>query len=96
MKERKAHYTSPTEYTYEESFESLCLRIVQTKELLEADPHTNILIVSHALFIRAFAAYLTFEQQLTEALLERFDDRFLVGNGSITTFEYTPEKSAGA
>lgn len=92
LKERKVIYTNAHEYTHEETFENLKGRVIETKYFLENLPHEQMVVVSHALFLRAFLGYIVFGDLLTEELLQRVTRTFVISNAAISIFEYNQEK----
>ncbi len=92
LKERKVSYVNPTEYVHVEDFDSLLLRLVETKSFLENLSHKRIVVVSHALYVRALISFITFGDLLTEELLHCITESFIIENASITKLEYNTDK----
>lgn len=92
LKERRVIWTSPKEYEYTESFESLKTRLMETRNFLENLPVGEVIVVSHALYLRALFAFLTFGELLTEELLQKITDNLLVGNAAVSILTFSKEK----
>lgn len=92
LKERKVVYSDQHEYAHQESFDDLRLRLIETKSFLEDTTEAKIVVVSHALFLRALVGYITFGDLLTEELLHRITETWIIANAAVSKIEYNREK----
>ncbi len=92
FKERKVVYTSSSEYFFEEKYEDFLARVFEAKVFLEQLPDEKIVVVSHALFIRAFLACILLGEKLTEDILAHFGRTLVISHASLTKCEYDFEK----
>lgn len=92
FKERKVVYTSPSEYFFEEKYEDFLARVFEAKVFLEHLPDEKTVVVSHALFIRAFLACILLGDGLAEDILARFGRTLVINHASLTKCEYDSEK----
>lgn len=92
FKERKVVYTSPSEYFFEERYEDFLARVFEAKVFLENPSEEKIVVVSHALFIRAFLACILLGDKLTEDILVHFERTLVIDHASLTKCEYDFEK----
>ena len=93
LKERKVVYADKRTYSHEEAFEDLSLRLVEAKNFLENVVEERIVIVSHALFLRALMGRILFGELLTEELLQRMTEVFILDHAAVSKFEYNKEKN---
>lgn len=93
LKERKGTHSLLAGYRNDEPFESLKTRLTETKIFLEHLPHKHVVIVSHAIFLRAFAGHILFGDAFTEELLSRMNETFTIGHTSLSKFEFNTEKA---
>ncbi len=75
-----------------EDFISLEGRLAQAKELLEHSEDKHIIIVSHAVFLKSLASILLLDNVLTDELLAKMTDVFVVENASVSKFVFNKEK----
>lgn len=92
FKERKVVYMSSSEYFFEEKYEDFLARVLEAKVFLEHLPDEKIVVVSHALFIRAFLACIFLGDKLTEDILVDFERALVIHHASLTKCEYDFEK----
>jgi broad specificity phosphatase PhoE len=69
-----------------ESFESIIKRCEELKRKISICDEENILIVSHGMFLRIFAAYVVFGDELTTEIAETFMKKFMTKNTGIFKF----------
>lgn len=93
LKERKVIYTNAREYIHEETFDDLKIRLTETRHFLEELSPGQVIIVSHALYLRALIAFIAFGELLTEELLQRTTDVLLVGHAAVSVIAYNKEKA---
>lgn len=77
----------------DESFESFKARIVELKNFLESLKYKNVIVVSHARFLKAFAAYIMLGESLTEESAAEISLKLTLGNAAISKLEYNHDKS---
>jgi broad specificity phosphatase PhoE len=92
LKERCGTFTSDRTYNYSENFIELISRLKETRLFLEELPSKHVVIVSHALFLKALSAYLILGESLNKTLLEDFNDALVIGNASISKCMFNDEK----
>lgn len=92
FKERKVVYTSPSEYLFEEKYEDFLVRVFEAKVFLEHLSDEKVVVVSHALFIRAFLACILLGDALTEDILADFEKVLTIDHASLTKCEYDSQK----
>ncbi|MDB5259004.1 MAG: histidine phosphatase family protein [Candidatus Taylorbacteria bacterium] len=91
IKERKVSYASPDQWANIESFDDLMLRLAETKRFLENLPDGRFVFVSHAIFMRALAAYLMFGEQITEDMLTAMNKTLLVDHTGVSKLSHSKE-----
>ena len=84
LKERKSVYSSVTEYHRLESFESLLKRLDEAKNFFEHLPLKRIAIISHAIFLKSFAAYIALGNSISEEQLLKVSDALVIDHGAIS------------
>lgn len=88
VKERKGEYSANAEYHHIESFEDLKVRLQETKIFLENAERKHIVVVSHAIFLRAFAAYILLGDALTELMEMELSKHLHISHGTVSQFEF--------
>ena len=91
LKERKVIYTNQKDYTHQETFDDLKIRLIETKTFLENLPTGHVVVVSHALFLRALVAYIAVGELLTEELLQKITETLLVSHAAISIISYNQQ-----
>lgn len=92
LKERRGIFSSDGIYSYVEDYDELKLRLSQTKSFLESLTSKHTVIVSHAIFLKALAAYFIHGDSLNEALLKNCDDVLTIDNTGVSKCMYNEEK----
>lgn len=93
LKERSGKFDSTSTYIHAEDFSSLKERIIETKELFEKAINKHTVVISHAIFIKAFLAYIMAGEQLTEEILKGIDDALVIDNAGVSVLVFNTEKS---
>ncbi len=91
--ERKCGYSKEIGTTYIETFEDLTKRLIETKNFLEKATTKHIVVVSHALFLKALISYLTLGDLLTEELCLKMTNTITIDNTAVTKFVFDTEKN---
>lgn len=92
FKERHGTHFPHTGYEYAESFHDFTSRLREAKHFLESLMVKHTVIVSHAIFLKSLACYLTHGDSITEDMLLGFTDTLNTDNGSISTSMFNEEK----
>ncbi|MBP6975167.1 MAG: histidine phosphatase family protein [Candidatus Pacebacteria bacterium] len=91
LKERRGAFSSEGIYGYVEDFAQLKLRLTETKSFLESLSSKHTVIVSHAIFLKALAAYLTHGDSLSEDLVRNFDVVLIIDNTGVSKCMFNKE-----
>lgn len=70
----------------DEMFDQIIDRIKSFVKTVESSKEENILVVSHGMFLRIFAAYVVFGDKLTSKIAEAFMKKFMTKNTGIFKF----------
>ncbi len=92
LKERRGSFSLEGVYGYVEDFKQLKIRLDETKNFLEDLTSRHTVIVSHAIFLKALAAYFTHGEVLNEDLIRNFDDVLIMDNTGVSKFMFNEEK----
>jgi probable phosphoglycerate mutase len=69
-----------------ENFDSIISRVKEVIKIIESTPEENILVVSHGMFLRVFAAYVILGDKLTPEITELFMQKLMTKNTGIFKF----------
>lgn len=72
------------DYSKQELFEDLLVRVKKVTEYLENVPEERIVVVTYGAFLEVFIAYIMFKDALTEELAVTFMDHIASANTGIT------------
>lgn len=92
LRERRGAFSPDGAYGYVEDFTQLKSRLVETRTFLENLSPKHTVIVGHAIFLKALAAYFILGDSLTDDLLINFDDVLVVDNTGVTKCMFNEEK----
>lgn len=92
LKERRGAFSSDGTYGYVEDFAQLKSRLAETRTFLEDLSTKHTVIVSHAIFLKALAAYLIHGDSLNEDLVRNFDDVLIMDNTGVSKCMFNEEK----
>lgn len=93
IKERKCTYSEESGTIYTESFDDLQKRLIETKQFLEQSKYKHIVVVSHALFLKALISSLMLGDHLTEELCLKITNTITIDNTAVTKFVFDTEKN---
>ncbi len=95
LKEVKASPNEKGNWEFHEPYEVLIKRLADTKALLEQvdESRRHIVVVSHAIFLKALLAYLLIGDSLTPELLAKMQDVLVLENAGISTFVFNSDKN---
>lgn len=93
MKERQGAFSPEGKYGYVEDFNQLKSRLVETAAFLESLTSKHTVIVSHAIFLKALAAYFVHKESLTEEAIKNFEDVFVMDNTGVSKCMFNEEKN---
>lgn len=92
IQEREGSFTTELTFTNSEPFAQLLGRLREAKHFIENNTHKRIIIVSHAIFLKALAAYILLGELFNENTLRSLDDVLVLDNAGISTFVFNTEK----
>lgn len=78
LKERSVVYKSPNDYSYKENGDSFKQRLLQAKDFLQNLPEGDFVVVSHAIFLKAFISFLLLENYFNDELSEQISSRLII------------------
>ncbi len=91
LRERRGAFSSHHVYEYVEDFKQLKDRLMETKNFLEHLASKHTIIVSHAIFLKALAAYFIHGDALDENLIKNFDDILVMDNTGVSKLMFNEE-----
>lgn len=90
--ERKGSFSQDLAFSATEKFITLKKRLIETKGFLERTKHKHVVVISHAIFIKALVAYLVFEEDLNESLLAKINNIIVIENAGVIELVFNKEK----
>lgn len=93
-KKMKEHSNYPEwKADFDESFIELSKRIEGARKMIEGLKEQHVLVVTHAMFLKAFIAFLVLEGNVSEGECVLFMKNLKIENSGITVCEFNPERS---
>jgi broad specificity phosphatase PhoE len=92
LKERKGSYSDDVVFLAEESFDEMKIRLIKTKHFLENLSHGHVVVVSHAIFIKALLAYIMTSEVFDERVMFEIGDTLVIDNATVTKLVFNTEK----
>jgi broad specificity phosphatase PhoE len=92
LKERRGTFSTDGVYECAEDFEQMKVRLVETKNFLEDLTSKHTVIVSHAIFLKALAAYFIHGDVINDNLIRNFDNVLIMDNTGVSKLMFNEEK----
>ncbi len=92
LKERRDLFSPDDRYEHTEDFTQFKSRLAETRTFLENLSSRHTVVVSHAVFLKAFVAYLTHNDSLNEDLVRNFNDILVMDNTGVSKCMFNEEK----
>lgn len=92
LTERHGSFSSSGTFEPSENFVELEQRLTRIQSFLESAPNKHTVIVAHAIFLKALAALLVFEELFSEPILSKFDSTIVLDNAGISQLMFNEEK----
>lgn len=93
LKERSVNYSNINDYTYTENYESFKQRLIETKQFLQNLTAGNYIVVSHAIFLKAFISYILLNELSNEESINQISNHLIIDNISISKFIFNHDKN---
>lgn len=92
LKERNGTHSKDLLFVPEESFDEMKKRLIETKEFLENLSTSHVIVVSHAIFIKALLSYLMVDELQSEEIISNISDHLIIDNATISKIIFNKEK----
>ncbi len=91
LKERKGTYSKDLSFVPEESFDDMKTRLIEAKQFLENLPAGHVIVVSHAIFIKALLACLMTNKLESEETILSIADSLVIDNATISKIMFNKD-----
>ncbi len=92
LKERKGSFVDDPQFVPSESFDNFKKRIFEARKVLESSHFGHVVVVSHAIFIKAFISYILLGDSTDEAAINKTGNGLIIDHVTISKIVFNVEK----